>query len=298
MKLFIVFIGFWSSLVFAEQKIIEPEMVVIPSGEFIMGGSSEYEKPKHKVFIRSFKMSKYETTVKEFRQFVKATNHKTKENCWVWQEVTSEHSWGINMHKGGWETAKYAPSDDHPVMCVTWEDANSYAKWLSEKTNKAYRLPSEAEWEYAARAGTTTNYYFGNEASKLCEYGNVLDQSGSHALKRDYKVYREGVACNDDAEYTSAVGKYKPNAYGLYDMIGNVGEYVLDCEHTNYKGAPADGSAWVDGCNKERPMIIRRGGAYGADATAVRSANRAHAGRTNPSSLGEGFRLVEDIGPS
>lgn len=290
MKLFIVFIGLWSSLVFATQKVIEPEMIVIPSGEFMMGGSGENEKPKHKVLIRSFKMSKYETTVKEFRQFVEATDYQSKPSCWVWQEVTSEHNWGINT------TSKYAPSDDHPVMCVTWEDAKAYAKWLSEKTNKAYRLPSEAEWEYAARAGTSTDYYFGNDSNKLCEYGNILDQRGSKALKRDYKVNRDGVDCDDGAEYTSAVGKYKPNAYGIYDMIGNVGEYTLDCEHYGYNGAPTDGSAWIDDCNKgRRPMIAHRGGAYGAGAAAVRSANRAHAGKTNPSSLGEGFRLVENI---
>jgi formylglycine-generating enzyme required for sulfatase activity len=174
-------------------------------------------------------------------------------------------------------------------MCVSWEDAKTYAKWLSEKTNKAYRLPSEAEWEYAARAGTTSDYYFGNDTNKLCEYANILDISGVAALKRDYNLNKTGVDCNDGAEYTSAVGKYKPNAYGLYDMIGNVGEYTLDCEHNDYNGAP------TDGCNKERPMIIRRGGAYGAKATHVRSSNRAHAGITNPSSLGEGFRLVEDI---
>lgn len=288
--------GLWISYAsYASQSVIEPDMVVIPSGEFTMGGVKGNEQPKHKVSIPSFKLSKYETTVKEFRQFVEATGYQTMPSCWVWQEITSEHNWGINTQKGNWKTPKYAPSDDHPVMCVTWEDAKAYAKWLSEKTNKAYRLPSEAEWEYAARAGSSTDYYFGNDSNKLCEYGNILDLSGSKALARDYKVNKSGVACDDGAEYTSAVGKYKPNAYGIYDMIGNVGEYTLDCEHHGYNGAPTDGSARVDSCNKERPMIVRRGGAYGANANAVRSANRAHAGITNPSSLGEGFRLVEDI---
>jgi formylglycine-generating enzyme required for sulfatase activity len=180
-------------------------------------------------------------------------------------------------------------------MCVTWEDAKAYAKWLSEETNKAYRLPSEAEWEFAARAGESTDYYFGNDSSNLCEYGNILDISGSRALKRDYEVNKGGVVCDDGAEYTSAVGKYKLNAYCVYNMIGNVGEYTLDCEHCDYNSVPTDGSAWVDDCNKGNPMIIRRGGAYGSNANAVRSAHRAHAGKTNPSSLGEGFRLVEDI---
>jgi formylglycine-generating enzyme required for sulfatase activity len=296
MKIILCMMGFWFSFTsYASQSVIEPDMAVIPSGEFVMGGVSGNEQPKHKVLIRSFKLSKYETTVKEFRQFVEATGYQIRPICWVWQEVTSEHDWGINIHKGDWKTPKYAPSDNHPVMCVTWEDAKAYAKWLSEETNKAYRLPSEAEWEFAARAGASTDYYFGNDSSKLCEYGNILDISGSRALKRDYKVNKGGVVCDDGAEYTSVVGKYKPNAYGVYDMIGNVGEYTLDCEHSDYKGAPTDGSAWVDDCNKGNPMIIRRGGAYGANANAVRSAHRAHAGTTNPSSLGEGFRLAEDI---
>jgi formylglycine-generating enzyme required for sulfatase activity len=288
---------FWISFSsYASKSVIEPDMVLIPSGEFVMGGVSANEQPKHKVLIRSFKLSKYETTVKEFRQFVEATGYQIRPICWVWQEVTKDHDWGINIHKGDWKTPKYAPSEDHPVMCVTWEEAKAYAKWLSDKTNKSYRLPSEAEWEFAARAGSSADYFFGNNPSKLCEYGNVLDISGSKALKRDYKVYKDPVACDDGTEYTSAVGKYKPNAYGLYDMIGNVGEYTLDCEHLDYNGAPTDGSAWVDDCNKGQiPKIIHRGGAYGANANAVRSARRAHAGKTNPSSLGEGFRLVEEI---
>ena len=296
MKIILCLMGFWISFTsYASQSVIEPDMVVIPSGQFVMGGVSGNEQPKHKVLIRSFKLSKYETTVKEFRQFVEATGYQIRPICWVWQDITSEHDWGINIHKGDWKTPKYAPSDNHPVMCVTWEDAKAYAKWLSEETNKAYRLPSEAEWEFAARAGASTDYYFGNDSSKLCEYGNILDISGSRALKRDYEVNKGGVVCDDGAEYTSAVGKYKPNAYGVYDMIGNVGEYTLDCEHSDYNSAPTDGSAWVGDCNKGNPMIIRRGGAYGTNANAVRSAHRAHAGTTNPSSLGEGFRLVEDI---
>ncbi|WP_289031027.1 formylglycine-generating enzyme family protein [uncultured Paraglaciecola sp.] len=298
MKIILCLMGFWFSFTSnGAQSVIEPDMVVIPAGAFKMGGVNGNEQPKHKVSLRSFKLSKYETTVKEFRQFVEATDYKTSNKCWIWQEVTKDHNWGINMHEGNWKTPKYAPSDNHPVMCVTWEDAKAYAKWLSKKTNKAYRLPSEAEWEYAARAGSNTDYYFGNDSSKLCEYGNILDLSGSKAIKRDYKVIKDGVACDDGAEYTNAVGKYKPNAYGIYDMIGNVGEYTLDCEHPNYNGAPTDGSAWIDDCNKGAPipMIIRRGGAYGANAKAVRTSNRAHAGKTNPSILGEGFRLVEDI---
>ena len=276
-------------------SVIEPEMVTIPGGKFTMGGDKQREQPKHPVTIRPFKLAKYEVTVKEFRQFIEATGHKTRNVCWIWQEVTKDHDWGINRLEGNWQTPKYAPSDDHPVMCVTWEDANAYAGWLGKKTGKAYRLPTEAEWEYAARAGSTTTYFFGNDPEQFCEYGNVLDKRGTRALARDYKVYREGVSCDDGAEYTNVVGQYKPNAFGLYDMLGNVDEYVQDCEHLDYTGAPADGSAWSQGCSTDNPMVIERGGSYGSRGTTARSAYRGHAGPDNPSALGEGFRLAESV---
>ncbi len=278
-----------------KAMFIEPDMVTIPAGTFEMGGSRDREQPLHQVTIPAFKLAKYEVTVAEFRQFIKATNHKTRDICWVWQEKTEDHNWGINRKPGNWQLKKYAPSDKHPVMCVTWEDAKAYADWLSKKTGKSYRLPTEAEWEYAARAGSSSEYPYGNEPEKLCQYANILDEKGATALAKDYKVYHKGLACNDGASYTQVVGSYKPNAFGLYDMIGNVGEYVLDCEHLNYNGAPTDGSAWSTGCNQDRFMVIVRGGDYASGVIGARVAFRAHAGPDNASSLGEGFRLAESI---
>ena len=103
----------------SKTKFTEPEMATIPAGRFIMGGTRSNEQPKHKVFINKFKLAKHEVTVGEFRQFVQDTNHKTKDICWIWQEVTEDHNWGINRKPGSWDLDKYAPSDDHPVMCVT-----------------------------------------------------------------------------------------------------------------------------------------------------------------------------------
>jgi len=272
-----------------------PDMVTIPAGNFVMGDESKKSSPQHKVNIPSFKMGKYEITVKEFRQFVNDTGHKTQEKCWKWQEITPDHDWGINIVPGDWTMKQYAPSDDHPVMCVTWNDAKAYAKWLSDKTGRQFRLPSESEWEYAARAGSESDYSFGDDPTKLCEYGNVLDVNGSLALARDHQRYRKAIVCDDGAEYTNKVGQYKPNAYGLYDMIGNVGEFVMDCEHLSYEGAPADGSAWNTGCNQENFMVIERGGSYGSRAPYATVSYRGHAGPDNASSLGEGFRLAETI---
>lgn len=279
----------------ADVPIIEPEMVTIPAGSFIMGGDKKKQQPRHHVDISSFKLAKHEVTVKEFRQFVSATNHKTRNVCWVWQGVQPNNKWGITRTEGNWQESKHAPSDDHPVMCVTWEDAKAYASWLGKKTGKLYRLPTESEWEYAARAGSNSKYFFGDNPKQLCEYANVFDRQGAKAFLRDHKIDTAAIECDDGSEYTSVVGQYKPNAFGLYDMIGNVGEFVQDCEHDNYQNAPSDGRAWEYGCNYEQLMVIHRGGSYGSGTRGSNIATRSHAGPDNPSSLGEGFRLAETI---
>jgi formylglycine-generating enzyme required for sulfatase activity len=286
----------------AESNFTVPPMVTIPAGTFTMGSNTGTpvkipHSPEHQVSVKSFQLAQYEVTVKEFRQFVKDTNHVTKTQCWKRKTGTD----AIEMAEGSWDSPQYTPSDFHPVMCVGMDDALAYISWLSSKTGNQYRLPSEAEWEYAARAGSKDNYFFGNDEKKLCEYANIFDKSGERAFKRDLKLDWQGVACDDHAEYTSVVGMYKPNAFGLFDMIGNVGEYVEDCQHPDYKGAPSDGSAWITNCDKRELLfglivfadyIIHRGGNYGSNSEWSHIFIRGHAGKSNPSSLGEGFRLV------
>ncbi|MDQ1833672.1 formylglycine-generating enzyme family protein [Massilia scottii] len=278
----------------AAGSVTEPPMVAIKGGTFAMGGtipgtSKDYptDQPVHDVRVASFQMAKYEVTVGQFRQFVEATGHKTPTECWKFAGT----EWGIEMAPGAWNTPAYAPGDYHPVMCVTWKDATAYAAWLSAQTGKPYRLPSEAEWEYAARAGSKTDYPFGDDASQVCRHANIRDFSGNKAIAALIGRTGKPAICEDGAAFTTVVGMYEPNAFGLYDMIGNVGEYVADCEHLNYEGAPTDGSAWTADCHKrDSPMKIHRGGSYGArDA---RTAVRGHAGDENPSSIGEGFRLA------
>lgn len=288
-----------------ESNYTAPSMVTIPTGKFTMGSNTGTpikipHSPEHQVSIPSFQLSQYEVTIKEFRQFVKDTNHKTKTECWKRKTGTDE----IEMAAGSWDSPQYAPSEFHPVMCIGVDDALAYIRWLSEKTGKQYRLPSEAEWEYAARAGSKDNYFFGNDENLLCEYANVFDKSGERAFKRDLKLDWKGITCDDHAEYTSIVGMYKPNAFGLFDMIGNVGEIVGDCQHSSYQGAPSDGSAWTTDCDKRELLfgmivfadyIIHRGGNYGSNNEWSRIFIRGHAGKSNPSSLGEGFRIALDI---
>lgn len=298
-------LGFYALNVIAEQSYIEPPMIIIPAGKFTMGSNTGQPTkiphiPERHVTIKSFQLSKLEVTVQEFRKFVEATKYETGAECWTRKMGTAE----AEVRAGNWSSPGYAPSELHPVMCVSPKDAKAYIAWLNQQTGKQYRLPSEAEWEYAARAGSKDDYFFGNDEKDLCEYANVFDQSGARAFKRDLGVEWAGIYCDDSAEYTSVVGTYKPNAFGLYDMIGNVGEYVEDCEHANYEGAPSDGSAWIVDCPRQEYLFglikvdkkfIHRGSNYGADGTWSRIFIRGHAGEFNPSSLGEGFRLALDV---
>lgn len=281
---------------------IEPPMATIPAGQFLMGsdelGSATDEQapvdgPRHAVRIKAFQLARHELTVKQFRQFVDATGHKTNEQCWR----IANNDWGMEMAAGRWNTPAYAPSDYHPVMCVSWEDAKAYVQWLSAQTHKPYRLPSEAEWEYAARAGSDAPFHFGSDPAELCRYANTGDRSSKAALLRDHGITRKTLAdCDDQAEYTAVVGLYEPNAFGLHDMIGNVSEWVEDCQHLSYAGAPDDGSAWTRGCDTSRgAMYIRRGSSYHNGPLGSASSRRGHGGKTNASSLGEGIRLALDL---
>lgn len=276
-------------------ELLLPPMVSIPAGEFMMGNDdNERTKPVHRVSVKAFKLSAYEVTVKQFKQFVEQTGYVIGEDrCWKWvDDKGGSFKIGIDILTGNWLTPAYAPGDFHPVMCVSWDDANAYLQWLSKTTGKHYRLPTDAEWEYAARAGNTSKYGVGDDEKSLCDYGNIWDASGLRAFVRDKKYQAKTMACDDGSEYTQVVGSYKPNAFGLYDMLGNVSEWTQDCDRDNYVGAATDGSAWVaESCM----MRSRRGSTYGPGDTQV--AFRGHGGQSNRSSLGEGFRFVEVINP-
>ena len=289
-------------------EVIEPPLVLIPKGEFTMGSEKgkDNEKPKHLVSISAFYAGKYEVTVAEFRQFIDATGFQRQaqggDKCWNWD--SQEY---IKPIAGNWDDAFNVPSEFHPVMCVSVDQAKAYVKWLADRTGKPYRLLSESEWEYAARANSKGKYFFGESEALLCEYGNVFDDSGKKALEKDFQLKGnfKYAKCNDLVAYTSIVGMYKPNAFGLYDTIGNVGEMVMDCEHESYRGAPTDGSAWIEDCalfRGEHKMQVTRGAGYGlmASPMRVRSANREHFGMGNGegSSIGLGFRIALDVLPN
>ena len=165
-----------------------------------------------------------------------------------------------------WQSPGFAQGDDHPVVCVSWEDAGAYAAWLTATTGKSYRLPTEAEWEYAARAGAGTARYWGDHINDGCEFANISDA----ALKRDQGV--EGfIECDDGNIFTSPAGTYRPNAFGLFDVLGNAWEWTADCWNLGYIGAPADGGAWLAG---ECSVRVPRGASWNSHKNNVRLANR------------------------
>ncbi|MDD2816579.1 MAG: SUMF1/EgtB/PvdO family nonheme iron enzyme [Thiotrichaceae bacterium] len=233
------------------RQAFEPEMVLIPAGTFQMGsndGDYNYETPVHAWKMNAFYMSKYEVTVGQFKAFV-------QEMGYTGVNIDSYGCDGLMKPQG------FTPADNHPVSCVHWKDAEAYAAWLRKKTGKEYRLPTEAEWEYAARAGTTTKWYFGNDESRLGEYAWYGANSGNK---------------------THVVGQKKPNNFGLYDMAGNVFEWTCS-EYASYE----DGKDAK--CATGKDSRLWRGGSWYSVANDCRS---AHRGGDYHGYDGYGFRLV------
>ena len=255
-----------------------PDLVVVPAGTYQMGSdprdqdSKIGERPQHPVTVDAFALGLYEVTREEYAAFVAATR-RTSAACWMPtldDEDNVQHS-----YEGSWrDPPGIEQGDGHPVMCVNWEDAQAYVRWLSEQTGQDYRLPSEAEWEYATRAGTTTAYSWGNDTGETCGYANGPDFS-----LRVHFGFQDGPAaplfldCNDRTVWTAPVGSYVPNDFGLYDMHGNVFEWVEDCWHENYRRAPSDGTAWTSGgdCSLR---VLRGGSGMAFYPSSLRSANR------------------------
>ncbi len=272
-----------------------PEMVAIPAGQFMMGtGPDEEERenlfnqfryrsqPQHRVSVKSFAAGKFELTRSQYRVFAEATR-RSSDGCFFWNGTDFE----IDKNKD-WRNSGYVQDDMHPVACVSWEDASAYARWLSQKTGKNYRLLSEAEWEYAARAGTTTMRFWGDDADRACDYGNGADLAAIAQVPA--ATLGASANCNDRYAYTAPAGSYRANAFGLHDMLGNVGEWTQDCWNGNYNRAPSDGRAWTSG---DCSMRAVRGGAWDDAPTGLRSAYRVGS-PTTIRLYSRGFRVARD----
>jgi formylglycine-generating enzyme required for sulfatase activity len=250
-----------------------PEMVVVPAGSFMMGSPedekarSHDEGPQHKVTIpRPFAVGKFEVSFDEWDACVAAGGCTQKPD---------DKGWGRG---------------NRPVINVSWDDVGSYVRWLAKETGQRYRLLSEAEWEYAARAGTKTSRFWGDDPDQACRYGNVGDRN----LKANPPPGWLDILshnCDDGHGATSPVGSFEPNAFALFDTVGNALEWTQDCWNESYKGAPVDGQPWESGDCGRRAV---RGGSWKVEPDYARSANR---GRCEPGLRTNdlGFRLARTL---
>ncbi len=245
-----------------------PEMVVIPPGDFEMGspgseaGRTDDEGPVHRVNVATFALVRTEITRGQFAAFVKQTGYSTGDKC------STLAGGKVAESKASWRDTDSAQDDSHPVVCVNWNDAKAYADWLSLYTGKTYRLPTEAEWEYAARGNSSTARYWGGNPDSACTYANVADKTAQAQIHgaSSWTVHN----CTDGFAYSAPVGSFKANAFGLNDMLGNVWEWTEDSYHGSYSDAPNDGSTWQgDGAKR-----VLRGGSWNSGPRDVRAAVR------------------------
>ncbi|TDQ82546.1 formylglycine-generating enzyme required for sulfatase activity [Dongia mobilis] len=265
-----------------------PEMVAIAPGGYLMGTAAgaevrhDDEGPQHAVDIPApFALSIREVTRNDYAAFVKATGRATRD-CWY-----GDGGNGRMAAEGDFRAPGFDQAGDHPATCVSWEDAVAYAAWLSARSGFAYGLPTEAEWEYAARAGKTSTWPWGDDnPSGGCAFANGLDVSADPAYPGN-----GASACEDGFVHTAPVGSFAANGFGLHDMLGNVWEWVSDCYRPGYDGAPADGSALADADCENR---VARGGSWLENPWDMRLARRYAVppdGRENII----GFRLARDL---
>lgn len=268
-----------------------PELVSIPTGAFTMGSPEgddaerPDEKPQVNVAIgKPFALMTTEVTRDQFAAFVKETGREVEPGCYT--PDGGDGKWDDNadfMHPG------IDQKGNHPAVCVSWSAAQDYAQWLSDKTGKSYRLPTEAEFDYAERAGKRSTWAWGESPSDPngCKLANIFDKSG----KAKYPTNEDQLACSDSFAATGPVDALAANAFGLKGMLGNVWEWTQDCYHETYKGAPTDGSAWEDGGCKER---VVRGSSYIDNVWDARLASRYKIEPGGQES-NVGFRLARDF---
>ncbi|WP_084190913.1 formylglycine-generating enzyme family protein [Methylomarinum vadi] len=281
-----------------KTSAILPTTVAIPSGCFQMG-SPEYEphrnqnESRHRVCVKRFYMATHEVTVAEFMAFVKDTNYFTDaeidyraRGCWSFDD-RQKPLWGWRSWADWRQPVKRKPQNNEPVTCVSFHDVNQYIDWLNRRSGRHYRLPTEAEWEYAARAGSTHAYYWGNNPDLSCRYANAADLGSFNGIQ--WPVTHR---CHDDFFFAAPVKNYLPNHFGLYDMLGNVWEWTCSRYQKDYQGqeqhcVPLEHSTDV--------FIAVRGGGWNADPPRLRASYRNWE-RPWTRLATWGFRLVLDNG--
>jgi len=275
-----------------------PEMIVIPEGTFLMGsppteaGRNENEGPQHKVSVRRFAAGLYPVTRAEYAAVIRQTHHPDGDGCIVWTGKPAYEKDGLFKDPSkDWRNPGFRQTDRDPAVCVSWDDAQAYVRWLNRKVcgpqktcpteAGPYRLLTEAEWQYAARGGTTTPYYWGDRATH-----DNANYGGEKCPPCGPKIQGK-----DLWDYTSPVGSFAPNPFGLFDMVGNAPQWVEDCWHDNYVGAPSDGSAWTTGECKFR---VSPGSDWMEDGSFLRVAFR-DLGPADERSHFTGFRVAKTL---
>lgn len=283
--------------------------ILVPPGEFTMGSpENEYrrfgDESLHQVAImKPFYLSRFETTRGQFARFVRETGFLTEAEKGV--EFTASNikygtgAFAFDSAKGrvfgpdySWKNVGFEQTDEHPVLNVSWNDAQEYCRWLAAKEAANYRLPTEAEWEYACRAGTTTQYYIGDDIANLTQVANLADASAKKVYPSDWKwelIYES----SDGYAFTAPVGKFRPNAFGIFDMHGNALEWCHDWYQADYLKL----SSAVDPRGPSTGSYrAYRGGGWNSGTAWVRSADRSW-GPPAKRWHALGFRVVRSIGP-
>lgn len=281
-----------------------PEMVALPSGEFQMGANEEdwkilssmdklslafmfapltykIESPQHLVKIRGFALGRYDITKEQFALFATETK-------FVGKGCNALYPGGINSNKeADWSNPWFSQTDKDPVVCVSWDDSQKYITWLNFKLppeTPKYRLPTSEEWEYAARAGTTTPTYW-NEISKNCKFANIGDLQSKKVDFTGYNTSIEIAPCDDGYATTSPVGVFPPNPWGLYDMLGNVDQFTQNCATQFSMDLP-----FMTQCRNH----LVRGSTWTSNPSSVRAAHKSNS-ESNIRTMATGFRVARDI---
>ena len=279
-----------------------PELVEIPAGTFVMGSSQEAltaagviepfaaaEQPAHEVRIpRAFAMGKYPVTKAQYGEFVRATGHSATSACWTWNVTAGAYQ----LQDGPtWRDPGFPQTPEHPVLCVSWDDAQAYVAWLSEQTGQDYRLPGEAEREYVARSAADTTWPWDGTGQDICTYGNVSDLSRLGVHTGTERSPQTVFDCQDGYVYTAPVGSFRANAFGVYDMIGNVWEWTGDCFASYVSAESKDARpSSADAC-EQRAL---RGGSWFTLTFLNRPAARYGAAPTDRSGH-VGFRVARSL---
>jgi formylglycine-generating enzyme required for sulfatase activity len=291
-----------------------PEMVVLPTGSFLMGaGPDDFrvaggaslndELPRHSVTISyPLAFSKFELTVDEFATYVEETGTQTGGACELRipetgpgagrfigtvKQGAERYPGLVTIVDGDFRRPGANVSGRQPATCISRREAEAYLEWLSQKTGRHYRLPSESEWEYAARSGSTSAFYFGSSRRALCTFGNFADRASPYNAS-----FVAQCAERPSPMSTAVVGSYRPNAWGLYDMAGNVFEFTADCSANDYRNAPNDGSAYmIPGCRR----FVQRSYTLESMDTLLRSASRCAEGDEDSRSNILGLRVAVNL---